>query len=115
VSTNGNPSGAVRLLLDQLLAAGCQLRYHGDFDAAGLAICARMARLGLRPWRMGVTDYLEALTAAADTGVALPVDDRRAPPTPWDPALRSVFDEHRRIVHEERLLPGLLSEETPLL
>ena len=39
VSTNGNPSGAVRLLLDQLVAAGCDVRYHGDFDAAGLAIC----------------------------------------------------------------------------
>ena len=109
VSTNGNPSGAVRLLLDQLLAAGCHVRYHGDFDAAGLAICARMARLGLRPWRMGVTDYLEALAAAKEAGVTLPVDERRAPPTPWDPGLQSTFDEHRRVVHEERLLPGLVA------
>ena len=109
VSTNGNPSGAVRLLLDQLLAAGCIVRYHGDFDAAGLAICARMARLGLRPWRMGVSDYLEALAAAVEAGVELPVDERRAPPTPWDRGLQSTFDEHRRIVHEERLLPGLIA------
>ena len=109
VSTNGNPSGAVRLLLDQLLAAGCTVRYHGDFDAAGLAICARMARLGLQPWRMGAADYLEALAAAKEAGVTLPVDERRAPPTPWDPELQSTFDEHRRIVHEERLLPGLMA------
>ena len=109
VSTNGNPSGAVRLLLDQLLAARCHIRYHGDFDAAGLAICARMARLGLRPWRMGVTDYLDALAAAKEAGVTLPVDERRAPPTPWDPGLQSAFDEHRRVVHEERLLPGLVA------
>ncbi|HET6954771.1 MAG TPA: DUF2399 domain-containing protein [Acidimicrobiales bacterium] len=108
VATNGNPSGAVRLLVDQLLAAGAMLRYHGDFDAAGLAICARMAHLGLTPWRMDTAHYLAALAAAEADGVELPTDPEPAPPTPWDPSLGSTFDRHRLAVHEERLLPGLL-------
>ena len=108
VATNGNPSGAVRLLIDQLLTAGAALRYHGDMDAAGLAICGRMAALGLAPWRMDTADYLAALAAAETDGVELPADPAAAPPTPWDPALQATFDHHRLVVHEERLLPGLL-------
>lgn len=108
VATSGNPSGAVRLLVDQLVAAGATMRYHGDMDAAGLAICARMARLGLTPWRMDAADYLAAIAGAEAEGVDLPVDPEAAPSTPWDPALRSTFDQHRLVVHEERLLPGLL-------
>lgn len=108
IAANGNPSGAVRLLIDQLTAAGARLRYHGDFDAAGLAICARMHALGLTPWRMGADDYLAAVDAAGADGVDLPRDHQPAPRTPWDPRLQRAFDSHRRIVHEERLLPGLL-------
>ena len=29
-------------------------------------------------------------------------------PTPWDLALRRTFDRERHIVHQERLLPGLI-------
>jgi uncharacterized protein (TIGR02679 family) len=108
VATNGNPSAAVQLLLAQLLACGAHVRYHGDFDAAGLAICARLHALGLVPWRMDAPDYISALDAARDAGVDLPIDATPAPTTPWDPSLQRVFDEHRRVVHEERLLPGLL-------
>lgn len=78
------------------LARGAHIRYHGDFDAAGLAICAPMQAIGCTPWRMGSADHL---AAAAEP----------APGTPWDPALQRVFDDHRRIIHEERLLPGLLA------
>lgn len=109
VALNGNPSAAARLMLDQLLAAGADLRYHGDFDAAGLGICARMHRLGLTPWRMGCDDYLEALADAQAQGAELPVDTHRSPPTPWDPALRQAFDKQRRVVHEERLIASVLS------
>jgi hypothetical protein len=108
VAANGNPSGAVRLLITQLASAGARLRYHGDFDAAGLAICARMHAVGLTPWRMDADDYLAALDAADTDGVELPVDDAPAPPIPWHPALRDVFDRERRIVHEERLLATLI-------
>jgi uncharacterized protein (TIGR02679 family) len=108
VSSNGNPSGAVRLLLAQLARSGAKLRYHGDFDAAGLAMCARMAAGGLEPWRMSAADYLEAVEAADEAGVELPLDAQPAPATPWDSQLEAVFDERRAIVHEERLLDLLI-------
>ena len=108
VSTNGNPSSAVRLLLAQLLGQGASVRYHGDFDAAGLAICARMHAIGVRPWRMTSVDYLDALNAADTDGIALPIDETAAPGTPWEPTLQRTFDQQRRVVHQERLLDLLL-------
>jgi uncharacterized protein (TIGR02679 family) len=108
VSTNGSPSSTVLLLLTQLLEAGADLRYHGDFDTAGLAICERMMRLGLTPWRMGTADYRAALAAADAEGAVLPRDLGAPGATPWDPALQEEFGEERRIVHQERLLPGLI-------
>lgn len=108
VALNGNPAGAARLLVQQLLDCGARLRYHGDFDAAGLRICARMHGLGLTPWRMDRGSYLEALSVAAAEGAQLPHDSHRSPPTPWDPGLQLIFDERRLIVHEERLVTSLL-------
>lgn len=108
IATNGNPSTAVRTLANQLLECGATLRYHGDFDAAGLGICARMHSLGMMPWRMDATDYLAAIEAAESSGVALPTDTTGPPVTPWDPVLKSVFAERRLVVHEERLLEQLL-------
>jgi uncharacterized protein (TIGR02679 family) len=108
VCTNGNPGSTVLLLLGQLRDAGAKLRYHGDFDAAGLAICERMMRFGLTPWRMDATDYQAALDIADARGVALPKEERAPGPTPWDATLQQVFERDRRIVHEERLLPGLI-------
>jgi uncharacterized protein (TIGR02679 family) len=108
VSTNGSPSSTVLLLLTQLLDAGAELRYHGDFDTAGLAICERMMRLGLAPWRMSTADYRAALAAADAEGAVLPRDPHAPGATPWDPTLREDFAGERRIVHQERLLPGLI-------
>lgn len=108
IALNGNPSGAARLILEQLLACGAALRYHGDFDAAGLGICARMHDIGLVPWHMDAASYLAALAEAEADEAPLPVDPRNSPPTPWDPSLQTEFDRHRLIVHEERLLARLL-------
>lgn len=108
VSTNGQPSSAVLLLLTQLNEAGAELRYHGDFDAAGLAICERLTRIGLKPWRMNVADYRHALAIADAEGAVLPSDANTPGPTSWDPNLQQVFDQERRIVHQERLLPILV-------
>ena len=108
IAAYGNPSAAVRLLLRQLVAAGASIRYHGDFDAAGLAMCARMHAFGLAPWRMSSADYLDALTEAHAAGVELPHDPAPVGPTPWEPALATLFASRRLVVHEERLLPSLL-------
>jgi uncharacterized protein (TIGR02679 family) len=108
ITTNGNPSSAVRLLLDQLLASDATLLYHGDFDVPGLAICTRMQHIGLVPWRMDAVHYRAAVEAAAADGVQLPIEDRPPGPTPWDPSLRNALKETARIVHEERLLEDIL-------
>lgn len=108
VATNGNPSGAVLLLLQRLLEAGADLRYHGDFDTAGLAICARLHQVGLVPWRMTAADYLAAVDDAAQDDGSLAEDPRAVPPTPWDPRLQIAFTQHRLVIHEERLLDSLL-------
>jgi len=113
ISTNGQPSSAVLLLLAQLKESGAALYYHGDFDTPGLAICARMTTLGLKPWRMNAGDYTKALDAAEAEETQLPLDTLEPGPTPWDPALRDLFDRERRVVHEERLLPSLI--EAPLV
>lgn len=105
IAGNGHPSGTVRLLLDQLVAGGATLRYHGDFDPTGLAICERMHTNGLQPFRMGSADYLAAVESAE---ASLPLADGPAGPTPWDPDLRAEFNRHRRIVHEELLLDQIL-------
>lgn len=109
VAANGNPSTAVTTLLGQLRSAGARLRYHGDFDASGIAICHRMHRAGLEPWRMGGADYLRALCRADDTGTALAHDPAECVDTPWDPTLADAFRSHRRIVHEELIVDDLLT------
>ena len=108
VAANGNPSGAVLLLLQRLIEVGAHLRYHGDFDTAGLAICGRLHQIGLVPWRMAAADYLAAVEDATQDGVSLTEDPRAVPPTPWDPSLRTAFAQHRLVIHEERLLDTML-------
>ena len=110
VCTNGNPTSAVTELVSQLAAGGADLRYHGDFDAAGIAICRRMRDRGCTPWMMSAADYFRAVQRATAQGVSLPSDSATAGPTPWDPALEAEFDSRRRIVHEEFVAAEFLHE-----
>ncbi|MHA6630895.1 DUF2399 domain-containing protein [Pseudonocardia sichuanensis] len=63
VCTSGQPALVV---LDVLAALrGAELRYHGDFDWAGVAIANRLrAMAGVRPWRMRGADYERGLAGA---------------------------------------------------
>jgi uncharacterized protein (TIGR02679 family) len=108
IATNGNPTRAVTILASQLLESGATLHYHGDFDAAGIGICRRMADLGCRPWRMGAADYAAACERAAAAGVELPIEESPCGPTPWDPALEREIERLGRAVHEELVLAELL-------
>lgn len=54
--THGNPTSAPTEAVAALRVAGAQLRYHGDFDASGLAMAARPHR-----WRRTVPDVGPAL------------------------------------------------------
>jgi uncharacterized protein (TIGR02679 family) len=106
--TNGNPTTAPSLAIAQLKSSGASLRYHGDFDAPGLAMTGRAMDVGCEPFHMSARDYLEALADAAAAGVELPRDPAGAPPTPWEPTLAVAFDEHRAVVHEERVMADVL-------
>ena len=110
VATNGNPTTAVTTLLQQLRESGARLWYHGDFDAAGIAICRRMYDVGCRPWRMDAKDYQEAVSRAERDGVRLDRDSRGCGPTPWDAALEELFGTRRLIVHEEFVLDRVLDD-----
>ena len=107
--TNGNPTTAPNLAVAQLRACGARLRYHGDFDAPGLAMTGRARDAGCEPFRMSAPDYLEAPAEASVAGVELPRDAAALPTTPWDPALAVAFDKRRAVVHEERVMDGVLS------
>ncbi|MDT0331974.1 TIGR02679 family protein [Nocardiopsis lambiniae] len=111
--TEGWPSAAFHRLAAAIRAGGGRLRYHGDFDAAGIAM-ARYAidRHGASPWRMSAADYTAHVDDAfpALTG---------AGPTPWDPELARAMTRHGRAVHEESvdddLLRDLVRDPAPAL
>lgn len=109
VATNGNPATAVTTLLDQMRASGATVWYHGDFDAAGIAICRRMHDSGSTPWMMAAGDYLNAIQKATEGGVRLEKDPKACGPTPWDPSLEQAFDTRRLMVHQEFVLDEVLT------
>jgi len=104
ICTQGQPSTAVTTLLRQLAQAGALIRYHGDFDWAGIRIAnGVIARHGAVPWRMETADYL----AAQDSGKRLSDD---AVDASWDPALAMAMRDRGQAIEEERLLDGLLGD-----
>ena len=110
VATNGNPATAVTTLLGHMHSSGASLWYHGDFDAAGIAICRRMHDSGCAPWMMAASDYRDAIRVAEQSDVRLERDARECGPTPWDPSLETAFDSGRQVVHEEFVLDDVLNE-----
>ncbi|MFY1829486.1 TIGR02679 family protein [Myxococcus fulvus] len=103
VSTEGQPKTAVRLLLGALVAAGIELRFHVDFDWAGVRIGNLLVRRhGAKPWRMGAEDYRSvrgSVSLGEDSVVA-----------EWEPALTTVMHEVGSAVHEEQVLGALLED-----
>jgi uncharacterized protein (TIGR02679 family) len=107
ICTSGNPTSAPSLLIRRLIAAGAEVRHHGDFDPDGVAITGRLHAAGVAPWRMTAVDYVEALAAADRAGVELREITGPVPPTPWDPELQRAMTH---AVDEERVMDGLLGE-----
>jgi uncharacterized protein (TIGR02679 family) len=110
ICTSGNPTTAPSLLIRRLLAAGAEVRHHGDLDPDGVAITARLHVDGVVPWRMTAADYTEALAAAERAGVDLREVTGPVPPTPWDPDLQRAMERAGRAVDEERVMDALLAE-----
>lgn len=107
VCVEGYPNTAVLALLDLLTAAGCELRYHGDFDWDGLRIGASIiGRYGGSGWRFDADHYR---VAARRGGTAL-ADRTWVPETPWSPGLPDAMTEHGVAVYEEQVLDDILAD-----
>ncbi|WP_410666192.1 TIGR02679 family protein [Amycolatopsis sp. lyj-84] len=102
--TSGNPATVALRVIDCLIAGGAVVRYHGDFDTAGVRIAKRLFERGVRPWRYAVEDYLASIDRAR-----LPLTGT-VPVTPWSPGLASAMEAHQLAVHEEALLDVLLDD-----
>lgn len=106
VCTDGMPAAAQRVLLMQLAQAGAKLRYHGDFDWAGLQIANQVIQLcGAQPWRMGHTDYTQAVQTAPHTQRDLADSQTSAA---WDAALAPAMRQHGLAIAEEAVVASLL-------
>lgn len=110
VCTDGMPAAAQRVLLNQLRDAGACLRYHGDFDWAGLRIAWQVLQgHGAEPWRFGCADYLAAVQSlppmARDHVLGMDVAD-----APWDDALVAAMRDMGCAVAEEAIMELLLDD-----
>lgn len=108
VCTEGRPSLACTRLLSSLGEAGCELRYHGDFDWPGLRIAAALLSLpGAVPWRLSAADYSQAVARLEGDRPTLrgPAAD-----SPWDPDLAVAMAQRDTAVYEEEVLDDLLAD-----
>lgn len=108
VCTDGMPSAAQRILLDQLQAAGAKLLYHGDFDWPGIGIANFVIRTwNANPWRMSTQDYESA--ASSTTRVrhelgAIPVN------ADWDIHLATAMQNRGTAIAEEAVATILIED-----
>ena len=105
VCTDGMPAAAQRTLLDQLARAGARLRYHGDFDWAGLRIGNFvMRRFGAVPWRFCAPDYLQYAPRQGRTLEAPAVTAN------WDAGLGEAMLGHGYALDEETVVEALIDD-----
>lgn len=108
VCTDGMPSAAQRILLDQLQAAGAKLLYHGDFDWPGIGIANFVIRTwNANPWRMSTQAYEAA--ASSTTRVkhelgAIPVN------ADWDIHLATAMQNRGTAIAEEAVATILIED-----
>jgi uncharacterized protein (TIGR02679 family) len=111
VCISGHPTTVATELLHRLTADGATLRYHGDFDWAGVTIAQSIrANHSAGLWRMSAVDYREALNLAAAQRSDLPNLVGTPVDTPWDPDLSELMSTAARAVEEEMVLPTLLDD-----
>lgn len=108
VCTDGMPAAAQRVLLTRLVEAGAILRYHGDFDWAGIHIANHVVRtFGATPWRMKALDYADAVQL-------IPSKERDLTGLPvlatWDTTLSNQMQHHGLAVDEEAIATTLMGD-----
>ncbi len=105
VCTEGEASVACTRLLQAAASSGTAVHWHADFSWAGVrSIATAIRNLHAEPWQMSAGEFQSALSAASEPLRGQPE------PTPWDPRLSEVMQRSGRMVSEDRLLPGLLSD-----
>lgn len=117
VCLEGQPSQAARELLAAVARRGGEVRYHGDFDWAGLRIALVLGEaVPWRPWRFEARDYEAALaivSEGSEGGEGLPLTGAPAD-SPWDPELASRMLRHGVAIEEEAVLEDLLGDLSDL-
>ncbi|MGH2734051.1 MAG: TIGR02679 family protein [Actinomycetota bacterium] len=109
VCTDGVPNTAVMAVLNSLAEQGAVLEFHTDFDWGGLRIGNLLAsRVGAAPWRLGASDYLEAVEALE---VTVPLT---GPPVEasWDRSLQEAMVARSAAVYEEQVIEAMLENLT---
>jgi uncharacterized protein (TIGR02679 family) len=108
VCTDGMPAAAQNRLLSQLAQAGAVLRYHGDFDWAGLRIGNYMIReFGAEPWQFAAADYVAAVQVSPRPGRRL---DGVAALASWDSELTCAMQRHHLAIAEESVADRLVQD-----
>nr|WP_247543209.1 TIGR02679 family protein [Ralstonia solanacearum] len=108
VCTDGRPAAAQRVLLNQLVSAGAQLMYHGDFDWPGIQIGNQlMSAWEAQPWRFTSLDYEAAIQK--DSPLRHPLNGASVPAS-WDETLTAAMHHHGIAIAEEAVAPVLLGD-----
>lgn len=106
--TDGMPAAAQRTLLVQLANAGARLRYHGDFDWAGVRIANQVMReFDAKPWQLRTHEYEAAASAAPHSQRNL---EGTAVAASWDDALAPAMLRRGVAVAEEAIVGSLLED-----
>ncbi|MEW1980864.1 TIGR02679 family protein [Citricoccus sp. NPDC079358] len=107
VCTSGQPSAAVVELLGHLSAAGAEVRYHGDFDWAGLRIARSLSgHVTWTPWRFTGADYRAAVRERKPSIVLT----GRPAESPWDPELAASMAQSGLAIEEEAVAELLAAD-----
>ncbi|MGK0129805.1 TIGR02679 family protein [Pseudomonas aeruginosa] len=108
VCTDGMPAAAQRIILNQLVAAGAHLHYHGDYDWPGISIGNHIMRTWQAiPWRFGSRDYHEAVMVTPERPRDLDIFGIEAL---WDRELRATMDTQGLAIPEEAVVSILLND-----
>lgn len=112
VCVDGHLGAAQRAILKQLRAAGAELRYHGDYDWAGISIANYViARFDAVPWHFSEADYVGAAESASK--LATPLSGRPVVAS-WDANLTAAMTKIGIKIEEEAIaerIIQLLDEE----
>jgi hypothetical protein len=94
--------------LEQLVAGGATLQYHGDFDAGGLSIARTLGRrVAWQAWRFDSASCTEAAMPG------LPSLRGILGEMVWDPSLAVTMADVGLKVEEEQVLGSLLADLAP--